>query len=467
VRTAGGVRSFRLPIMLLLTAVIALCTAQAAAAHGISNTADVQLAQSFAGNELTIVLRRTEIVPGPLVVDVVAHDPVRPVEIALSASAVESPDPTPYTGSVKLESRPGVYTARLRVDRAGPWELELRAGDERAVLPFRVMVPTSAVWEKLSYSGFALAGVLLALALLAAATRRRSLGTAGGLAAVVTLTVALTAALLSSSMQPALPEGAPPTIPNRPEDGFAAGGRPYLNQTLTTSPAQPLAGQEFTLTLTLADGATGRLADDLVSHHAALAHTVITSADCGFFRHLHPVRLGPGVLQLRLTVDRPGRYLVNTELERADSGGQLVTGSFQVTGEARPEPPAPPDDTETVLRLDPGKPVAGQPTGIELEVRANGRPVRDLQPWLGMAGHLVVRDTRSDLFGHVHERDSMAAQSVPGARLPDDTVAQYGPVLRFAYTFPTAGRYPVWIQYMRGFRVHTVPLFIDVAPEER
>jgi hypothetical protein len=25
----------------------------------------------------------------------------------------------------------------------------------------------------------------------------------------------------------------------------------------------------------------------------------------------------------------------------------------------------------------------------------------------------------------------------------------------------------VWIQYMRGFRVHTVPLFIDVAPEER
>ncbi|MGW6933604.1 hypothetical protein ACWGE0_26360 [Lentzea sp. NPDC054927] len=466
-RTAGGVRSFRLPIMLLLTGLLALFGAQTAAAHGISNTADVQLAQSFAGNELTIVLRRTEIVPGPLVVDVVAHDPVRPVEITLTATAVESPDPAPNTGSVRLGNKPGVYTTRLRVDRAGPWELELRTGDERAVLPFRVMVPTSAVWEKVSFPAFALAGVLLALALLAAATRRRSLGVAGGLAAVVTLTVALTAALLSPSMLPAVPEGAPPTVQNRPEDGFAAGGRPYLNQALTTSPAQPLVGQEFTLTLALADGATGRPADDLVSHHAALAHTVITSADCVFFRHLHPVRRGPGVLELRLTVDRPGRYLVNTELERADSGGQLVTGSFQVTGDAQPEPPAPQDDTETVLRLDPGKPVAGQPTGIELEVRAGGRPVRDLQPWLGMAGHLVVRDTRSDLFGHVHERDSMAAQSVPGARLPDDTVAQYGPVLRFAFTFPTAGRYPVWIQYMRGFRVHTVPLFVDVAPEER
>ncbi|WP_188316814.1 hypothetical protein [Solihabitans fulvus] len=461
-------------VSLVLLLAAPLTSPGSAEAHGISSTADVQLAQTFAGNELTVVLRRAPLVPGPLTVDVIAHDPVRSVGIDLTATALEgmpAANPAGNRATLRLTAgRPGVYTTALRVDRPGQWQLDLRAQDgEKAVLPFRVLVPRAAAWELVVYPGFALAGVFMVGALVAAVLRRRWLGTAAAGGAVVALAVGLTAALLSSAIPAALPDGAAPTIANNPADGFAAGGRPYVNLTLGTEPAQPVAGVEFTLRLRLSDGATGQPIDDLVSHHAALAHTVVTSQDCTFFRHIHPVLTAPGVLEVRLTVDRPGRYLVHTEFERADSGGQLVTGSFEAGGTATATPLAPStaEQPQTELVTSPARPVAGEPTELRLQVTVAGRPARDLQPWLGMAGHLIVRDPRGDFFGHVHEMDSMAAQSTPGVPVPDETVAQYGPTLRFTFTFPSPGRYPVWIQYARDFQVHTVALSIDVGQEQQ
>ncbi|MGH3916106.1 MAG: hypothetical protein ACRDTC_22265, partial [Pseudonocardiaceae bacterium] len=47
-----------------------------------------------------------------------------------------------------------------------------------------------------------------------------------------------------------------------------------------------------------------------------------------------------------------------------------------------------------------------------------------------------------------------------------ETVAHYGPRLRFAFTFPAPGRYLAWVQYARDFEVHTTPLTIDVVEGE-
>jgi hypothetical protein len=98
-------------------------------------------------------------------------------------------------------------------------------------------------------------------------------------------------------------------------------------------------------------------------------------------------------------------------------------------------------------------------------VDTDAGPARDLQPWLGMAGHMFVRDARSDFFAHIHELDSMAQSSVPGAPPRDETVGRFGPVLRFTFSFPTPGRYVVWLQYSRNFTVRTTRVTIDVAAE--
>lgn len=268
---------------------------------------------------------------------------------------------------------------------------------------------------------------------------------------MVALTAALTAAALSPQIPPPPPTGADPIT-----TGVSA-GRPYALVAMTTSPL-PVAGHELTLRLRLVDGATGRPVDDLVAHHGALAHTVVTSSDGGFFAHLHPVRSAPGELMVRLRPDRPGRYLVHAEFERTGSGAQLGSGEFTVQGDA--VAPAGSGGEVADVRT-PARLVAGRAGTVEVHTAAD-----DLQPWLGMAGHLVVRDGSGRFFAHVHELGSMAAQDTPGAAgavAPDETVAHHGPVLRFTFTFPAPGRYLAWVQYARDFEIHTVPLVLDVA----
>ncbi|TDC23032.1 hypothetical protein [Kribbella albertanoniae] len=450
-------------VVLMVVLVIAMASPLPAQAHGVSPTADLQLAQTFAGNDLTIVLRRTPEVPGPLQVEVFAHTPVRPTTLTLAIAG------QPHNAHLKLVS-PGVQAATLHVERAGEQVLELRAGDQHATIPFRVLVDRLATWEIITYGGFAAAGLLMITSLGSAVLRRssiRALAVPQAVGAVLALVVAATTAGLSKDLPPAVPDGAPPTTGLRADaaDGSAPNGRPYVNLRLSTQPANPRTGQEFDLVLSLTDGSSGRPADDLVAHHAALIHTVITSQAGREFRHVHPVRTAPGVLTVRLSVRTPGKHLLYAEFERADSGAQLVSGSFQVAGAQLP-PQAKDDGVDVQVALSPRHVVAGRPVTIQAEVSANGRPVRDLQPWLGMAGHLVIRDASGNFFGHVHELTSMAAQarrSATKAPLQDETVAREGPTLRFTYTFPAPGRYLVWVQFARAFRIHTVPLTIDVA----
>ncbi|MGH8876716.1 MAG: hypothetical protein ACRD0P_05130, partial [Stackebrandtia sp.] len=317
----------------------------------------------------------------------------------------------------------------------------------------------AATWELLTNGGFGFAAVLILATLFAGATARRRTAVALGGGASLALVVALTVAMLSSQLPRGVPDGAVEAPPTDPA-AAAAQGRPYVQAAAATTPAAPNAGEEFTLRFDLTDGSTGRRVDDLVPHHAALAHMVVTSKDGGFFRHVHPRRLSAGRLAVTLTVDRPGRYLAWAELERDDSGGQLMSAKFDVDGDARPaEPPTGASDGR--VTLSPGRAVAGRPTTIDLDAGSD-----DLQPWLGMAGHLIARDESGGFLGHVHEQDSMSTQDTAVA-VPDETVAEYGPRLRFTFSFPEPGRYFVWVQYARDFRIHTVPFTVNVIEEEK
>jgi hypothetical protein len=417
-----------LGVIALLMAAFAL----PAGAHGVSDTVELRLAQSIAGNELTAVVRRTPTVPGPLNVDLIAHEPVRRTSVEVGLIGAEQ------RVQVQLDRR-GTHSVALYVDRSGAWELLMVAATgERAKIPFRVMVPRLTVWEPVAYGGMAASGLFMAGALICAVFVRRRIfaGVQAG-AGVVALTVAVTAALLSSTIPPAEAEGAIPADP--------LGGRPYVNSLVSTD-GTPETGREFALRLSFTDGNTGRPADDFVAHHDALAHAVVTSMDGQFFRHVHPIRTAPGELAVRLTVDRPGKYLVHAEFERFNSGSQLVTGSFEATGADLGTPPV-----SAVRTIEA---VAGR--GVTIDVGVGGKA--DLQPWLGMAGHLVLRDQGGGFFGHVHEMSSMTTGQPPA----DETVASLKPDLRFTFTFPRAGRYLGWVQYQRNFTVSTVRLTVDV-----
>ncbi|MEU4230452.1 hypothetical protein AB0F17_39700 [Nonomuraea sp. NPDC026600] len=430
--------------VLCLAAVLTLAGAAPAAAHNVTAGADLRIAQTIAGAELTIVIKGTKRVPGPLQIGVIAFQPVTDLPVGLEVRSVA--DGRTVTGVARAARDPQYI--QLKVDTTGPHELTLRAGNEVAVVPFRVLVDRGSAGELLIYGGLLVAALLMVGGLLSGALARPgpAMLLAGGTA--IGLTVAAMAVIFEPMLPAAPPDGAAPTVAATAgatvgaAAGAQAGGRPFVQSRVVTAPAHPASGAEFTLRFDLIDGSTGRPVDDLTLHHEALAHVIVTSEDGRYFRHVHPLRTAPGRLEVKMRTDRPGRYLAYAEMEREDSGGQLVTGEFRVGGDPvasassvvaeTPVGAAPP-----VLR--PAVPIAGRPTTIELGTSGTVRP------WLGMTGHLIARSQDGTFLGHVHEMGSP------------------GPRLSFTFSFPSAGRYFAWVQYATADRIVTVPFTVDVT----
>ncbi|MGO4613907.1 hypothetical protein AB4305_07000 [Nocardia sp. 2YAB30] len=499
-----------------------------------SSGADVSVAQTLGDRELTVVLRRVTSVPGPLRVDVVTHADTAAGQLRLAATptgvtaqpAIPAPGASTAEAIVELGGTPGMYSTTLTMDRAGPWELAIGDGARVARLPFIVSKQVTSPPERLVYGGFLVAGVLLLVSVLIALRARRSVWAllpAGGM--VAGIAVSVTAALLSASLP------LPPQPGNQLDPTVDNVTDPYtLNQPLISDFSRPpvlitvegvpvTTGQPSDLDLALIDTATGAPVDDLLIHDSALMHLLVIGPT-GRLSHLHPIRTGPGHYQVHLASPEPGRHALSAELARRGGGVQMVrvvTGFSvapdQVAGIA-PAPPGVPlylgagaKSASTVIEAIPVTirttvPLAGVPTTITAEVG----DTPDLQPWLGMVGHMItagplpdssdadiaVAVQNSPIWGHAHSMGStsthgmsdMPGMSMPemhgmtdavagrgvmlmppvnGDSAPDETVAAYGPDVPFTYTFPIAGRYRLWIQVERHYTVLTVPVVLDVA----
>ena len=486
-----GMRA-RLCFLLLLSLALLFAPAARASADSPSTGGDVTVAQTLGDRDLTLVLRRVTAVPGPLRVDVITHAG----SAAGTLSVGLGPDPQ---GQVRLGPAPGAYGVTLQVDHPGPGELTVSDGVRTARVPFVVSKPATAPPEHAVYGGFLAAGVLL-LVTLAVATRARRLFWAllPGAGVVAGLAVAVTGAVLSASLplppQPGLQMDA--TIKNATD--------PYaLSRPLTADWSRPPATLTVARTglgdvaLHLTDAATGLPVDDLVVHDSALMHLMVVGPG-GQLWHVHPIRTAPGVFSVHLAFPRAGHYAVAAELERRGGGVQLARSAtgLDVTAGATPAPVVP-----TPLRVTTARKATTTVSGVPVSIAAIGTTTASattltatvgdtatLQPWLGMLGHLIVVGPLSagddaqnaPVWAHAHSMGDltpgagmagMADHTMPemaglmpvnGDNAADETVAAYGPSLSFTYTFSQPGRYRIWIQAERDYRILTIPAVLDV-----
>ncbi|MGE0215332.1 hypothetical protein [Mycolicibacterium sp.] len=443
--------------------VITLVGVPSARADGIGSDADVHVAQSLGGRELTVTIRRVGPVLGPLHIDVVTHRGDRPGTLHLTASA---PGATTSTGQVELGT-PGMYSTTLTVDRAGPWELIVDDGHTAARIPFLVPAQVIPPWKKASDYGFFAAGALLIVSLavtLLARRNRMALIPATGM--VVALTVAVTGAMLSAYSPPPPQPGhdLDPTLDNI-RDPYARVAANSLDPVDHSRPPVNLAvsADHSTLRLNLTDSSTGRPADDLLIHHGALIHLIVVSP-AGTMSHLHPVRVAPGRYEATFEPAERGTYAMTAEIARRGGGIQLLRGSVDELSPAAPPAAAPPSQGEIAATVAP----AGSPSTI----RARFGDTPDLQPWLGMVGHMMVVGPLPDgpdvgkhaltapIWSHAHAMVPPAPGAAGGQ--PDESVARYGPEIDFTYTFALPGRYRVWVQTERDYTILTAPTEVEV-----
>jgi hypothetical protein len=455
-------------VLVVMAALLVLLVPARAMAHAGHSGPMQTYTQAVGPYDLAITIEIPPSVPSPLYLDIFPQSDIGGTTIELRAvPRSQSFANAPVAQVNGLSGPQGAYYTQLQVDRDGDWDLEVRASGPRgsgvARIPFRIIIPPLPIYT--IPLAAAIAGLIILLLInmgLATVFNQRQQPVPRwaswllGHGMFACLIVGGIFGLMDLNTQAQNAQAASITAP-------ATYGLPHVNAVLRTDPAAPQAGQPLTLTMDLSDGSTGLPVEDLIPHHEALMHLVVIGADGAFFAHIHPPSTAPGRYAIALTPDRPGRYTAYMEIARQDSSTQVIARDFSVGGAAPAAAPAPPGlgprtvdgmQVNVTSSVTPIK--AGRQATLTFRFAADGQPVRDLQPWLGMAGHLIARGADGAIYGHIHALGPMAPTS------PTSSGVIYGPDISFVYTFPQSGRYQLWAQFRHNDKIVTVPVLIEV-----
>ncbi|MEV5437486.1 hypothetical protein AB0K80_15950 [Streptomyces sp. NPDC052682] len=229
-----------------------------------------------------------------------------------------------------------------------------------------------------------------------------------------------------------------------------AGGLQISQQGYTLDLRTPrvTAGHRADLRFTVRDG-NGRAVTAYEREHDKELHLIVASRDLTTYRHLHPTRAADGTWSTPVDLPRAGGYRVFADFTPAQRGiGNLTLGAdLAVAGPYDPkELPAPSSTARTggyqvelAGALHPGK-----ASELTLKVSRAGRPVTDLQPYLGAYGHLVALRSGDLAYLHVHPNGE-----------PGDGTTRPGPDISFTATAPSSGSYRLFLDFKHDGKVHT------------
>lgn len=183
-------------------------------------------------------------------------------------------------------------------------------------------------------------------------------------------------------------------------------------------------------------GSDGRAVTAFDTVHDKPLHLIVVRRDLSGFQHVHPVMAADGTWRAPLTLDDGGPWRVYADFTPTGGTASVLAADLTVPGaqqaRALPEPAASTVVDGYTVRLS-------THDGVSLRVERDGRPVTDLQPYLGAAGHLVAIAQRDLAYLHVHPQDP----------------ATGGPDVRFAVEGATDGAQRLYFQFRHGDAVHT------------
>jgi hypothetical protein len=194
-----------------------------------------------------------------------------------------------------------------------------------------------------------------------------------------------------------------------------------------------------------------------VTHEKQL-HLIAVRTDGSSFRHVHPELDTDGTWSIPWTWEAAGAHRLFADFRPTGHDRTLtLTNTAQVNGHVHAGEVAASGDR--VAEAGPftvelaGDLEAGMQTEVVFTVRRDGRPVMDIEPYLGAAGHLVM--LRAGDLGYLHEHPLDEAETSGATVL--------GPDIRFGATPPTAGGYFLSLDFQVDGRVHTASFAIDAA----
>ena len=188
--------------------------------------------------------------------------------------------------------------------------------------------------------------------------------------------------------------------------------------------------------------------------HERRLHLFIVSRNLEYFAHVHPEQGSDGSFAIDHELPE-GEYMLIADFLPVGGTSQIVQRAIvtpQIRGRLFGSSVLEVSDREQVVdglrvRLEADSLRTLRPSFLRFAITdaSTGKPVTDLEPYLGAPGHLLIidQDLKSAAHGHPEAQTS-------------------GPEVAFDPVLPSPGRYKLWLQVQRKGRVVTVPFVIEV-----
>ena len=243
---------------------------------------------------------------------------------------------------------------------------------------------------------------------------------------------------------------------------------------LETEPSKITAGTPVTITVRMKDP-EGRPLQGLAVSHERILHVLIIGHDMRSFAHIHPEDAGPitgdmmkqAAFPLHYTYSKSGEYLVGVDFF---AGDEFYSKTFSLSVPGKPAMGRPVIDFSTrknfgeyrvTFAASPMNIKAGEEASLQYTIEKDGKPVTDLNPYLGAAMHLAV--VSDDLKQYIH-----AHGTVPGEphahhdHMHAKPPKMFGPEIESDVVFPTKGIYTVFSQVKHGDKVLLFDFMVNV-----
>lgn len=245
---------------------------------------------------------------------------------------------------------------------------------------------------------------------------------------------------------------------NAPADELPGGLMSTENgYTLELAQTRVNAAKNVPLRFKITDSA-GRPQTQYQVNHDKQLHLILVRRDMVGFQHVHPVLDDKGTWSVPVDLSRAGDYRVFADFVPAGGENLTLGADLGVAGPYDPQP-LPVADTSTsvdgyIVTLS-GSPKAIEASMLTLSVSRAGKPVTNLQPYLGAYGHLVALRSSDLAYLHVHPMGE-----------PGDGTTAAGPDIGFHTTVPSNGNYRLFLDFKHDGVVRTAEFTVSVGPAD-
>jgi hypothetical protein len=212
---------------------------------------------------------------------------------------------------------------------------------------------------------------------------------------------------------------------------------------LAPEPVAFTAGASVTWRFRIVD-CDGNAVRDFEPEQDKLLHLIVVRTDFTGYQHLHPTLIDDGTFSVEVATPKAGAYRAIADFV-IDGRKYVVGTTLTAAGRAAQRPLPAPALSGSVDGYDvelerPAVLEAGEEAQLTFRVTRRGRPVADLEPYLGAYGHLVALHAPDLAYSHVHpDGEDLAAGAIT-----------------FDTELDEPGSYRLFLQFQTDGRVHTV-----------